>query len=204
MEIRTPSARGETIAVARAIFHVVYWAALVIGAQAWSPATAGAGALPASPFERSFQDLPFADQRLYRSLQEGIAEAERIRSSTGRWPTPEALASAGVPPFAPDPLDRDHYTWQRLQTGPKVDYAGTPAPGSGREAMFAVLVEPDPGTPNDPLLQVDEIHHRLGDGTMIHATVWTGPPLAGPPASGEAFSLLPPENGYRQVLAGTR
>jgi hypothetical protein len=46
---------------------------------------------------------------------------------------------------------------------------------------------------------VDETHHRLGDGTMIHATFWMGPP---PASTSEAFSLLPAERGYRQVLVG--
>ncbi len=200
-EIRPPSARAETWAVARAAFHVVYWSALVVSAQTYAAQPTGASSTsPASPFERRFADLPFADQRLFRALQEGIAEAERIRSSTGRWPRADELARLGVPPFAPDPLDRAGYTWRSVQTGTKADYAGTPAAGSGREGFFAVIAEPEAGTPNDPLAAVDEIHHRLGDGTMIHVTIWMGPPLAN---LGEAFSLLPPENGYRQVLAGT-
>jgi hypothetical protein len=201
VEVRPPSARAETRAVARAAFHIVYWSALFISAQTRAAGAGLAAEAPASPFERRFQDLPGEDQRLFRGLQEGVVEAERARSATGRWPSVEALGRAGVPPFAPDPLDRARYTWQQVQTGPKVDYVGTPAPGSGREAFFAVIVEPDPGTPNDPLLRADEIHHRLGDGTMIHVSIWTGPPLA---EAGEAFSLLPPEKGYRQVLAGSR
>jgi hypothetical protein len=195
-----PSARAETWAVARAAFHIVYWSALVVSAQAYAPAQ-GSAAAPPSPFERRFQDLPFADQRTYRALAEGVVEAERIRSSTGRWPRAEELARLGIPPFAPDPLDRAGYVWTSVSGGAKADYLGTPAAGSGRESFFAVVVEPDPGTPNDPLAQVDEIHHRLGDGTMIHVTVWTGPPLGGVT---EPFSLLPPEKGYRQVIAGTQ
>jgi hypothetical protein len=194
-----PSARAETWAVVRALFHIAYWSALVVSAQAHASGRAPAASDP-SPFERRFQDLPSADQRLFRSLQEGIVEAERLRSATGRWPAVAALAERGVPPFAPDPLDRARYGWQRLETGTKVDYVGTPAPGSGREGMFAVIVEPDPGSPPDPTATPDEIHHRLDDGTMIHVTLWMGPPLA---AQDQAFSLLPPEKGYRQVVAGT-
>ncbi len=197
-EVRSPAARTETWAVVRAVFHVLYWSALLLSAEAHArrsptPTTA------AAPFERRFQDLPSESQRLYRALQEGVVEAERARSATGRWPGVEDLARAGVPPFARDPLDTAGFTWRSVQTGTKVDYIGTPRPESGREAMFAIIVEPEPGDPNDPLAPVDEIHHRLGDGRMIHVTIWTGPPLA---ETGEAFSLLPPEKGYRQVVAG--
>ncbi len=189
--------------MARAAFHIVYWSALCISAQTAALRAGAVAEAPASPFERRFQDLPAADQRLFRDLQEGVVEAERARSSTGRWPSVEELARAGVPPFAEDPIDRAGYRWRQVQTGPKVDYIGTPSPlagGAGREAFFAVILEPDPGTPADPLARADETHHRLGDGTMIHVTMWMGPPLAD---AGEAFSLLPPEKGYRQVLAGT-
>jgi hypothetical protein len=195
-----PSARAETWAVLRALFHIAYWSALVVSAQAHASGGASEARPEASPFERRFQDLPPPDQRLYRSLQEGVVEAERLRSATGRWPTVAALAEGGVPPFAPDPLDPARYAWRRVETGTKVDYVGTPAPGSGREAIFAVIVEPDPGSPPEPLATPDEIHHRLDDGTMIHVTVWIGPTIA---TLDEAFALLPPDKGYRQVVAGT-
>jgi hypothetical protein len=198
VEIRPPSARREGWAVARAAFFVVYASALVVSAQTYDPAQSGAAAPPPSPFERRFQDLDSTDQRLFRAAQEGVAEAERLRSQTGRWPTVEALAAAGVPPFAPDPLDRARTTWRSVQTGVKADYVGTPDAASGRESFFIVIAEPDPGTPNDPMAQADETHHRLIDGTMIHVTYWTGPPLAD---LSEAFSLLPPER-YKQVLSG--
>ncbi len=199
-EIRSPSARAETLAVARALFHIVFWSALVISAQTYAPGTAGAAPSPSSPFERRFQDLPFSDQRIFREISEGVAEAERMRSTTGRWPTADDLARLSVPPFAPDPLDRAGYAWRSLQTGNKADYIGTPSPASGRETFVVIIAEPDPGTPNDPRQPVDEVHHRLGDGTMIHVTVWTGPPL---PDAREAVGVLPVEKGYRQVLAGT-
>ena len=201
--ITPPSARVESWAVARALFHIAYWSALLVSAQTYVPpwrADAAPVRREPSPFERRFQDLPPADQRIFRSLQEGVAEAERVRSATGRWPSVDTLATKGVPPFAPDPIDRARYAWLGVQTGTRVDYIGTPAVGSGREAFFAVIVEPEPGTAPDPLVSVDEVHHRLDDGTMIHVTLWMGPPLAD---TSEAFALLPPERGYRQVLSGT-
>ena len=201
-EVRPPSARAETWAVARVLFHIAYWSTLAISAEAHgSKQQPGVAAALSSPFERSFQDLAPADQRLFRAAQEGVLEAERVRSATGRWPGVEALGREGVPPFAPDPIDGAGYAWQRVQTGPKIDYIGVPRAGAGREAFYIVLVEPDPGTPNDPFAAVDETHHRLGDGTMIHVTFWMGPPLSD---TSEAFSLLPPERGFRQVLVGAQ
>jgi hypothetical protein len=197
--IRSPTARAETWAVARAVFHVLYWSALVVSAETSAkPQQPSPASVVASPFERRFQDLPASDQRLFRALQEGVVEAERARSATGRWPSVAELAKVGVPPFTRDPLDTDGFTWRFVQTGPKADYIGVPGPGSKREAFFAVIVEPDPGEPTDPLAPVDEVHHRLGDGKMIHVTTWMGPPVSD---TSEAFSLLPPEKGYRQVLA---
>jgi hypothetical protein len=41
------------------------------------------------------------------------------------------------------------------------------------------------------------VHHRLQNGTMIHVNVWMGPAL---PEAREAFGLLPPELGYKQII----
>ena len=200
-EIRPPETRAETAMVARAAFHIVYWAALVVSAQTYDPARP-AGAVTASapsPFERRFPELGPDDQRMYRAIQEGIAEAERRRSATGRWPSADALAGEGVPPFAADPLDRARYAWSFVRTGPVVNYVGTPGPGSGRETFAVIVTEPDPGTASDPSAQVDDVHHRLADGQMIHVTVWMGPPL-GPLR--DAVGVLAPDQGYKQVLSG--
>jgi hypothetical protein len=196
-EIRPPSAREETWMVARAAFHIVLWSALVVSAETYDRNRPSASA--PSPFERRMQELAPEDQRLYRALREGMIEAERRRSATGRWPTPEELAREAVPPFAPDPIDAARYAWTFARTGTAANYVGTPAPSSGREAFVAIMVEPDPGTAPDPQAIVDEVHHRLADGTMIHATVWMGPersPLR------DAVTVLAPDQGYKQVLAG--
>jgi hypothetical protein len=200
VEVRAPSSRAETWAVARAVFHILFWSALLVSAETHDRGRPGAAsaAAPPSPFERRFQELAPADQRLFRAAQEGVLEAERVRSATGRWPTAEALAREGVPPFAADPIDAARYAWQSVAGGIKVDYVGIPRSGPGRETFVIIVTEPDPGTPNDPLAQVDETHHRLADGTMIHVTFWMGPPISD---LSEPFSLLPPET-WRQVLGG--
>jgi hypothetical protein len=193
--ILPPSARAETWMVARAVFHIVYWSALTVSAQTYLPGAKAAASAP-SPFERRFQDLDARDQRLFRALREGVAEAERRRSATGLWPSADALASAGVPPFAPDPIDRTRHAWTFAKAGTTVNYLGTPTSG---ETFLVLVVEPDPGTPVDPQALVDDVHHRLDDGTMIHVTVWMGPGLG---TSREVVTVPPPEQGWKQITVG--
>ena len=100
------------------------------------------------PYQRLFRGLGGEDQRLFRELQEGLLEAENVRSSTRRWPAPGTLAGRGVPPFA-DAAGRGgrrFYRWQLRQEGPIVNYLGVPA--DRRDPAFLLLVqEPDPGAP---------------------------------------------------------
>src|SRR4051812_43961881 len=96
LSIRSPSPRAETWMVTRAVFHVVYWTALVVSAETYAPAASPPAASAPSPFETRFQDLDPADQRVFRSLREGVMEAERRRSASGRWPSADALAGEGI------------------------------------------------------------------------------------------------------------
>lgn len=180
--------------VARAFFHIAYWSALAVSAQTYAPSRAIAA--EPSPFEVTFQDLDPADQRLYRALREGLAEAERRRSASGRWPSSPDLAREGVPPFAPDPIDRARHAWTSAQRGTVLNYAGTPDAASGKQTLLAIVTEPDPGTAPDPGAQVDDVHHRLDDGTMIHVTVWIGPGLD----TREAAGVVAPDQGWRQIM----
>jgi hypothetical protein len=195
--VRPPSARGETWFVARAAFHIAYWSALVVSAETYAP-SASQAATARAPFEVAFQDLDPADQRLYRAIREGVAEAERRREAKGSWPSAEDLAREGVPPFAPDPIDRARHAWTFAQRGPLVNYAGTPAAGSGKKTFLVIITEPDPGTKPDPNAVVDDVHHRLADGTMIHVNVWLGPSLS----TREAVAVVAAEEGWRQITAG--
>jgi hypothetical protein len=183
--------------VARAAFHILYWSAILISGQLHGLGSGAAEAAPPSPFERRFQDLDAPDQRLYQAIREGVAEAEARRSATGEWPSIESLAAEGIPPFAEDPIDKAHYVFKTVKNKTVIDYLGTPAPGSGREAVMVVITEPEPGTAKDPLARVDEVHHRLADGTMIHVTVWMGPLIELPR---EPLSVLPLEQGWKQIL----
>ena len=195
VEIASPSPHRETRQVARAAFFLLYASAILI-----SGAQAGVGSVttaPSSPFESRFADLDAPDQRLYRAIREGMTEAEARREATSRWPSVEVLAQEGIPPFAADPLDRAHYRWTMVKSATVIDYLGTPDPASGRASVAVVVTEPEPGTASDPRAPVDDVHHRLADGTMIHVTIWMGPalgPLAAP------LAVLPIEQGWKQIL----
>jgi len=126
------------------------------------------------PWQKSFRLLPADQQRLYRAVREGIFEAENVRSSTKQWPSVQALADDGVPPFAPDALT-PKLAWEKRQQGVYVAYLGRPA---SRDALrwLILFIEPEPTAlkgPGDKPPPVDEEHHTLPDGTALHVQVWT-------------------------------
>ncbi len=198
VEIRPPSAMRETAFVARAAFHIVFWSALVIFGR---PSPADPTAATESPFEVRFDALDGKDQRMVRLLQEGLVEAERRRTDAGMWPTAEALRGELVPPFAPDPIDDAGYTWRSIARPGIVNYVGTPAAGSGRSELVAIVTEPPPGTPNDPNAVVDEVHHRLADGTMVHVMVFLGPGLG---EVTEPVAFVAAEAGWRRITTAAK
>jgi hypothetical protein len=199
--VRSPSRRRETLLVARALLHVVFWAAAVILASR-AARSAGGFRDRLALDEIAFRALAPDDQREARAVFGGAGEAEDVRARSGGWPTVEALAARGVQPFAADPLDHAGYHWKRLAEGTVVNYVGTPDPASQRPTLIIVAVEPDPGTAPDPSAPTDETHHRLRDGTMLHVMVWTSPharvdtPIAAPRL----------EDGWHRITlaAGTR
>jgi hypothetical protein len=238
VEIVPPSARAETWNVLRAAALIVL-ATWIYIADTAAPAGSGAAGATASaatpgwrtvsgaggrgdgetrdlmPYQRLFRGLGGDDQRLFRELQEGLLEAENVRSSTRRWPAPGTLAALGIPPFA-DAAGRGGrrlYRWQLRQEGPIVNYLGLPA--DRRDPPFLLLVqEPDPGAPGEGSLPggqaggagpaqraraivgvagaaaaqaTDEVHHRLADGTLLHVSVW----LREAPAAGGSGAVGP-------------
>jgi hypothetical protein len=240
VEIAPPSARAETWNVLRAAALIVL-ATWIYIADTAAPAGSGAAGATASaatpdwravsgaggrgdggrgdgetrdlmPYQRLFRGLGGDDQRLFRELQEGLLEAENVRSSTRRWPAPGMLAARGIPPFA-DAAGRGGrrlYRWQLRQEGPIVNYLGLAA--DRRDPPFLLLVqEPDPGAPAEGSLPrgqaggagpgqgaraiagvagaqaTDEVHHRLADGTLLHVSVW----LREAPAAGGSGAASP-------------
>ncbi|HUL67280.1 MAG TPA: hypothetical protein VLW55_21980 [Burkholderiaceae bacterium] len=148
--------------------------AIVVGVWIYVASAGGMGGAPGErhllPFQKLMADRAPEEQRMFRELQEGLLEAEARRSSAGAWPTPAALASDGVPPFAFDPTRRSSVVWQFIQSGTMVNYLGIPKNAS--ESAWLVLVqEPAPGVPPDQTFE-DEEHHRLTDGAMLHVSAW--------------------------------
>jgi hypothetical protein len=192
--VRSPSLGAELRFVGKALFHVGYWSLFVVFAH---PRAAAADAM--LPFERRLSDLDAEGQRMVSNIREGVVEAEARRSKTGSWPLPEVLAGAIIPPFAADPLDRAGYQWRLVEGKGAVNYVGVPREGSGKDTFVVVITEPAPGTPPDPQVKEDEIHHRLANGTMIHVGTWTGPRVE---ASRLPLVAPNPDEGFRQVLVG--
>lgn len=202
VEVRPPSVRDETIQVARALFAVGMAAALVVAVQVGDGGRAPTAADDAKsyPFVRRFADLAPADQRIFNAIREGLGEAERRRVSKGAWPDVPELAADGIPPFAPDPIDRDAYAWSMRTAKGIVNYVGTPRAGSNRAAFVVIVAEPDGSAPATTVeTPADEVHHRLAKDLLVHAGVFVGAGLA-PPA--EVAPNVSFDDGWQQVLAG--
>lgn len=192
-------ARRETVAVLRAGAVVFFGAWLWIGLHA-APGAALAGKSDLLPFQRLFGDLDPGVQRSYRVLLEGIAEAERVRAESGTWPAVADLAAEGVPPFAPDPVDKSRYGWTLVHEGTVVNYRGRPAVPASPDLLL-VVQEPEKGAidPSMPSGVADETHHLLSDGTLLHVTVWFR--RAGATDVGSIVDR-PFAEGWTQILAG--
>ncbi len=207
MEITPPSARREAANVLRlaAVILLVTWVYL---ANTAAPQAGASGRTNLVSFQKLFRDLGPNDQRMFRSLQEGLLEAENLRASSGAWPAPAALAEQGIPPFAVDPIAKQKYTWSLHHEGILVNYLGLPAASSTAAAAAAaadqpaylILVqEPTPGAPPDRAPS-DEEHHRLPNGDVLHVSVWMhdrGGKLA------DSLFGLPEADGWTQLLAGS-
>jgi hypothetical protein len=191
------SRRGAGAAAESAAAAAMGAPAAAAAATATAAEKRGVEARDLLPYQRLFRTLEGEDQRLFRELQEGLLEAENVRSSARRWPAPAALAAQGIPPFADAPGrgGRRNYHWQLRQEGLIVNYLGMPA--DARDPAFLLLVqEPDPPAPaagpappagaaagapargaeaaaSGVLAQAtDEVHHRLADGTLLHVSTW--------------------------------
>jgi hypothetical protein len=208
--VSSPSTLSEAGAVLRAIVAVAFVTAIAMTARFGAgdaPGRAGGQAsgsrttrLVLRPDQLSFAALPAEDQRMYRRCLLGLADAEELRSTTGRWPDVAELAARGTPPFSADPLDAAGYRWQRLLDGTLLNFLGVPADAaSPRPSILVVVLEPDPGTPLDPTAVIDESHHKLRDGTLLHVSISLGTARTlGRPLAMPAF-----EDGWRQVIVST-
>jgi hypothetical protein len=126
------------------------------------------------PFQVLFRDLPSTDQRVFRAMQEGAGEAERLRTAEGAWPTTASLADGGIPPFVRDPLDKADLRWSERSERLVVNYLGVSAATGSSQAFLILIQEPDPltGEKAPQPGAVDEEHQLLTDGTLLHVTYW--------------------------------
>jgi len=197
ISIRPPSVRQETL-------HVVRFGALVL-LTTWVAVAGGSGARANGslatdllPYQVPLDRLAPADQRTFRLLQEGSIEAERARSASRESPAVSTLAGGGIPPFASDPITaKDGYLWSLRRSGIVADYLGVPT-APARSAFLLRIQEPAPGDPPDRA-PLDETHHRLADGTMLHVSTWVHPRST---LGSRAVSSVPPDSGWSQVMIG--
>lgn len=196
IDVKPPARRAETVNVLRAMFLVAFWTVAAIHVQSIARRGAGGEEAADPPFVARFQALDASAQRTYRAFSEGIVEAERARDRRGAWPTAAALAEDFIPPFAPDPLDRAGYAWRSAVAGRTVNYVGEPTDPAA-PTFVAILVEPDPGTPRDPSITVDEVHHEVA-GAIVHVSLFIG----SGPAPKDAVPAMNFNEGWKQILVG--
>jgi hypothetical protein len=166
--VQSLSARAELLTLLRVAMAIVAAVGLYVATAAGGGATTARNLMP---FQKLIADRPSDDQRMFRELQEGLLEAEAMRSTNNAWPIPSELADAGVPPFAPDPTRRRAYEWRLNRGGTLVNYLGIPKDGDA-PAWLIVVQEPEPGVPPDQPFE-DQEHHRLLSGAMLHVATWT-------------------------------
>jgi uncharacterized protein DUF6162 len=202
LEIRPPSVRAETVNVLKAAVAIV----LMVTAYIFRPSIGTSSTIQSRqpqigllPFQQLIRDAAPGEQRVYRELQEGLLEAERIRAATGQWPDVTTLEGEGIPPFAPDPTRKIAYKWTSVRQDWATNYLGVPSDPS-QPAWVLVILEPEPGAPPDPAPN-DETHHRLPDGTTLHVSIWNIPEAKR--RSGFAALRLPQNDGWTNWLVGT-
>jgi hypothetical protein len=124
------------------------------------------------PYQTLVGDAASPAQLMFRELQEGLLEAERLRTGSGVWPSPDALAGQGIPPFARDPTAKGPpYRWMVTRRGAFINYRGIPGV-TGAPAWLLLVQEPLPDSLPDPSPE-DEEHHRISPGMMLHVSIWT-------------------------------
>src|SRR5262249_19451862 len=117
VDVLPPSSADEVMWVFLTAAFIVLVVMYVVAFQTYDAGRSDASRVARSllPFQVLFRDLPGPEQRVFRAMQEGVSEAVRLRSETGVWPSVATLSAAGVPPFAPDVLDKAGLRWDIRQ-----------------------------------------------------------------------------------------
>jgi hypothetical protein len=117
--------------------------------------------------------LPERQRAFHDQLRARIPELEAARSRDKAWPE--------SPGFT------------RTQQANVVNYVGE---GAGQRWLLLVL-EPDPRVGPEPAPPDDDEHDTLGDGTLLHVTLWTQPVSEPAP---EHVTAFPAAEGWKQVV----
>ncbi len=194
VSVQPPSVQRETKHVGLALLQIAVVSAIAVNASRPTKADPASG-LQAD--EIGFGTLDADDQRLFRATLEGLTELEDARNATGSWPAIETLATRGVPPFE-DPIDRSGYRWSKISDKLVTNYLGIPK-DAARSTFVIAVVEPEAGAAE--VVDEDETHHKLTDGTMIHVGIYRGPLRAVPAAPLSQFSY---GEGWRRIVGVVR
>ena len=152
------------------------------------------------PYQRLIADASSSDQRVFREMQEGLLEAERIRAQTGRWPDVAALEAEGIPPFARDPTQKLTYTWTSVRQDWATNYLGVPSDRS-QPAWVLVILEPEPGAARRSRRPTTKRTTGCPTGRRLHVSIWNMPEEKR--RSGFAALRLPQNEGWTNWLVGT-
>ena len=193
--VQPPSLRDEGAWVFMAgVFVLVCVAYTVAFERVGSADRTGAPSTEVLPYQVLFRDLPGAQQRTFRAMQEGALEALPRRAVADAWPAVDALAADGIPPFAPDVLDKAGLRWSLRRSGLLWEYVGVPS-APDAPAFLISIQEPDPVSGEKPVPGVvDEEHRLLPDGRLLHVTYWVGRTDARPDPI-----LDPALRGWKQI-----
>ncbi len=177
------------------VIYIIAFERFGPGRLAGSPASTGV-----LPFQVLFRDLPAGEQRMFREMQEGVVEMLATGPSRGDWPSVAALEKQGIPPFAPDVLDKADTQWTLQRDRLLYEYVGIPSADVSAPAFMIMILEPDPqnGEKADPSL-VDEEHQLMPDGRLLHVTYWEH----APPHPSPEVALDPSKSGWMQIRVKT-
>ena len=164
--VRSPSVLRETGGVIRAVVHIVFWSAAIMGARV-GPAERvdivdrehGRDGVD----EIAFRELDPADQRDVSRSLEGLTEAEDARSRDRRVADRRSAREARRAAVRRRSARQGRLS---LAAAARRDASSTivgiPDPASKRPTLRdRRSSSPIPGTPIDPQAVVDETHHKL-------------------------------------------